>query len=207
MYSRVVCVNAEISRVIGDLGVPDNSLEIAPAFLPVEAPDVAVPEEIEKWIERHSPVLSAAMFFRPEYGFDLLVETLSKLRGTHREIGCVVMGDGEHRAEALALVQGAGLGDAVLLAGDVDHEQCLALMARSDVFVRPTLMDGDSISVREALALGVPVVASNVGTRPGGTLLFQAGNVRELVAQIAAAVSPSSGGGEYRVQARTCLKS
>jgi len=207
MYSRVVCVNAEISRVIGDLGVPDNSLEIAPAFLPVEAPDAAVPEEIEKWIERHSPVLSAAMFFRPEYGFDLLVETLSKLRGTHREIGCVVMGDGEHRAEALELVQGAGLGDAVLLVGDVDHEQCLALMARSDVFVRPTLMDGDSISVREALALGVPVVASNVGTRPEGTLLFQAGNVRELVEQIAAAVFPSSGGREYRVQARTCLKS
>src|SRR6267143_2041450 len=48
MYSSVVCVNAEISGVMADLGVPHNRLEIAPAFLPVEAPNVAVPEEIEK---------------------------------------------------------------------------------------------------------------------------------------------------------------
>src|SRR5207253_295641 len=136
--------------------------------------------------------LSTAAFFRPEYGFDLLVKALTGLRKTHREIGCVVMGDGEHRDEGLALVRRAGLGDAILLAGDVDHEQCLALMARSDVFVRPTLMDGDSISVREALALGVPVVASNVGTRPEGTLLFQAGNVRELVKQLENAISGNS---------------
>ena len=192
MYSRVVCVNAEISRVIADLGVPGNRLEIAPAFLPVEAPSVAVPEEVEKWIERHSPVLSAAMFFRPEYGFDLLVEALRELKATHREIGCVVMGHGERSDEALALVRRAGLADAMLLVGDVDHEQCLALMARSDVFVRPTLMDGDSISVREALALGVPVVASNVGTRPEGTQLFQAGNARELVKQLENAISGNS---------------
>ena len=209
MYSRIVCVNTEISRVIARLGVPDTRLQIAPAFLPVEAPNVAVPEEVEKWIERHSPVLSAAMFFRPEYGFDLLVEALRELRATHREIGCVVMGDGEHRDEALSLVRRAGLEEAVLLVGDVDHEQCLALMARSDVFVRPTFMDGDSISVREALALGVPVVASNVGTRPEGTLLFQAGNARELAGQLENAIPGNStiSGRERGIQASTCLKS
>src|SRR5437870_2642764 len=103
-----------------------------------------------------------------------------------------VMGRGERSDEALALGRRAGLADAMLLVGDVDHEQCLALMARSDVFVRPTLMDGDSISVREALALGVPVVASNVGTRPEGTQLFQAGNARELVKQLENAISGNS---------------
>jgi glycosyltransferase involved in cell wall biosynthesis len=61
-------------------------------------------------------------------------------------------------------------------------------MARSSVFVRPTLRDGDSISVREAKALGLPVVASNVGTRPEGTLLFEAGDVDGLVQRIENAV-------------------
>jgi glycosyltransferase involved in cell wall biosynthesis len=36
-------------------------------------------------------------------------------------------------------------------------------MAQCSVFVRPTYFDGDAASVREALALGVPVVASDVG--------------------------------------------
>ena len=31
MFSRVVCVNAEISRGIADLGVPASRLEVAPA--------------------------------------------------------------------------------------------------------------------------------------------------------------------------------
>jgi glycosyltransferase involved in cell wall biosynthesis len=67
------------------------------------------------------------------------------------------------------------------LAGDLDHQMCLALMGRSNVFVRPTFRDGDSISVREAVALGVPVVASNVGTRPDGVCVFEAGDVNGLV--------------------------
>jgi len=64
----------------------------------------------------------------------------------------------------------------VLLVGDVSHDTCLSLMAASDVFVRATLEDGDSVSVREALSLGVPVVASSTAMRPAGAILFQTGN-------------------------------
>jgi len=195
LYGRVVCVNPEIARVIAALGVPDKRLDVAPAFLPVETPNVALPREIQDWRGRHSPLFSTAMFFRPEYGFELLVEALIELRKTHGDLGCVVMGDGERREESLSLVRKAGLEEAMLLVGDVDHELCLALMAASDVFVRPTFMDGDSISVREALALGVPVVASNVGSRPEGTMLFQAGNLPGLVGELSKAV-----------RQKTCLK-
>jgi hypothetical protein len=50
------------------------------------------------------------------------------------------------------------------------------VIAACDVFVRPTLADGDSVSVREALALGRVVVASAVGHRPEGVLTFRAGS-------------------------------
>jgi len=76
------------------------------------------------------------------------------------------------------------LGDRIFLAGDLEHELCLALMSRSAVFVRPTFRDGDSISVREAVSLGVHVIASNVGTRPDGVLLFEPGDVNGLMARI-----------------------
>jgi glycosyltransferase involved in cell wall biosynthesis len=181
MYSRIICVNPEIALSISRLGVPDTTLEIAPAFLPFEAPDVAVPETIDTWIRQHSPVLSTAMFFRREYGFELLLDAVKELKPVHRDLGCVVMGDGEHRDSAERAVERAGLSDSVLLTGDLEHEMCLSLIATSDVFVRPTFMDGDAISVREALALGVPVVASNVGTRPEGTTLFEVGNRGQLV--------------------------
>jgi glycosyltransferase involved in cell wall biosynthesis len=59
---------------------------------------------------------------------------------------------------------------------DLTRPQALAIVATSDLFVRPTLADGDAISVREALALGRPVVASDVGTRPRNVSTFPAGN-------------------------------
>jgi glycogen(starch) synthase len=58
------------------------------------------------------------------------------------------------------------------------------LMSRSDVFLRPTLEDGDSISVREAISLGVPVVASRTGARPAGAILFEPGNMEDMLSKL-----------------------
>ena len=199
MYSRIVCVSAEVAGAVRELGVPESLLEIVPAFLPIERPDIELPPDIAQWKQSRSPFLSSAMFFRPEYGFEVLLAAMTQMRLIHPDIGCVVMGDGDHRGEAQRIVDQAGLREAVFLAGDLDHEVCLAVMGSSDVFVRPTFMDGDAVSVREALALGVPVVASNVGTRPAGTRLFERGNVKELVEQLSKAVKagplvPAEGG-------------
>jgi glycosyltransferase involved in cell wall biosynthesis len=98
------------------------------------------------------------------------------------------MGSGAGRAEAERTVREAGMEDAIRMTGDVDHETCLAIMARSQVFLRPALEDGDSISVREALALGIPVVASSVGTRPTGTILFRNGDIADLLEKIESAL-------------------
>jgi glycosyltransferase involved in cell wall biosynthesis len=103
------------------------------------------------------------------------------------------MGSGEQRAEAEKRVRDTGLEESVLLLGDVDHDACLALMSVSDVFLRPTLEDGDSISVREALSLGVPVVASRTGARPSGALLFRPGDVEEMLAKIELAMAKVRG--------------
>lgn len=174
--SRIVCVSTAIRDAILDLGVPANKLELAEAYLGIASPDSPPDPQTLHWMNAHSPLLSTAVFFRPEYGFELLLSALIQLRRHHPLIGCVVMGDGDHRARAEQQIGAAGLEKSVLLMGDVEHDICVTVMARSDVFVRPTLEDGDSVSVREAIALGVPVVASAVGTRPEGAILFPRGD-------------------------------
>jgi len=188
LYRQIICVNEEIAATVAALGIPKERVQIAPAFLPIEAPRPVMPATVESWLHGHSPILAATMFFRPEYGFELLMRAVDCLRRRYPKLGCVVIGGDEAPELAQAFIATNRLSDVVLLAGDVDHELCLALMARSTVFVRPTFRDGDSISVREAVALGVPVVASNVGTRPEGVLLFQPGDVDGLVRQLERAV-------------------
>jgi glycosyltransferase involved in cell wall biosynthesis len=197
LYRKIICVNDEIAGSLRSLGVAESRIEIAPAYLPVEPSRPAIPADIEWWLSHHSPVITSTMFFRPEYGFDLLVQAASVLREKHPRIGFLVFGSGEERAAAEALVHTSGLGETVFLPGDVHHDLCLALMARSSVFIRPTYHDGDSISVREALSFGIPVVASNVGTRPPGVRLFEVGDVEGLTSQMEVALTEPRSGDTY----------
>jgi glycogen(starch) synthase len=184
LYARVVCVSPAIQRAIISLGIPLTKTEATPAWIMPALPEVALDAELLAWMDGHQPLFSTALFFRPEYGFDVLVAALAKLRNHCPSVGCVVMGSGEHEREARRRVREAGLEENILLLGDVEHDACLAVMSRSDVFIRPTFEDGDSISVREARSLGVPVVASRVGTRPPGVILFEPGEVEDLVAKL-----------------------
>ena len=61
-------------------------------------------------------------------------------------------------------------------------------MRRSDLVLRTTRYDGDALSVKEALALGVPVIATDTGMRPGVAALVPVGDRRALVDSILAVI-------------------
>ena len=188
-YSQVVCVSPAIRGALLPLGVEPRRTVVLPAFLGTEGSSDRSKSGPRAWIARHWPLFSTVLFFRPEYGFNLLIAGLAQIRRRYPSLGCLVMGSGEQRTEAEKMVRDTGLEEGVRLLGDVNHEACLTLMSASDVFLRPTLQDGDSVSVREALSLGVPVVASRTGTRPAGALLFAPGDVKEMIAAIERAIA------------------
>ena len=185
-YERVVCVSAAVRDAVAELDLPPSRLVVAPAALPVGFSPAAVPDAWCDWMAAHRPLAASALFFRPEYGFDLLVELVARLAPRHPGFGCVVMGGGDGGREAAAAVRERGLERHFLFTGDVEHELCLTLMARADVFVRPARADGDAVSVREALALGVPVVASDAAVRPAGVVRFAKGDAGALAETVEA---------------------
>lgn len=65
------------------------------------------------------------------------------------------------------------------------------------VFLRPTFLDGDSVSVREALTLGADVIASDAAVRPPGCRVFAKGNVLELARSMA---EPTSQGAQVSLE-------
>jgi glycogen synthase len=194
LFNRIVCVNAEQARLISSFGAHPDKVSIVPAYLPTPLRSVSVPGEVDEWMLRRRPIISTALFFRQEYGFELLIDAIAALRHRHPDIGCLVMGSRLGAEAAEARVRDKGLEGSVLIAGDLHHDLCVAMMARSDLFVRTTFQDGDSISVREALSLGIPVVASNVGNRPEGVKLFEVGNLNELIESIDQSLSTGSTG-------------
>ena len=67
---------------------------------------------------------------------------------------------------------------------DLDHDAFLTALQRSTLYLRTPITDGVASSVLESLALGVPVVACENGTRPTGVLTYTADDPEEMAAQI-----------------------
>jgi sugar transferase (PEP-CTERM/EpsH1 system associated) len=123
----------------------------------------------------------------------------------------IIAGDGPLRAGLAESVQRRGIGSQVWLAGA--RSDVPALMRAMDVFVLPSLNEGISNTILEAMATGRPVVAARVGGNPelvehGRTgLLYDAGDPAGLEAALESYIAtPGMGidhGGAARKRAVT----
>ncbi len=184
---RVIAVNEEIAAELRNAGVPPVRISVLPPFSPAALDRVAPPPAFTTFRAAHAPVLAAALLDSPIYGAELLREAFAALRRRHPRAGLVVFGRGTEGAAFRA--------PGTLALGEIGHGEALGMLEASDVFVRPTRADGDSVSVREALALGCRVVASEVGHRPPGCLLFPVGDAAALSARLEEAVVAARPGG------------
>jgi glycosyltransferase involved in cell wall biosynthesis len=93
------------------------------------------------------------------------------------------------------LINELGLARRAVCLGEVSHERCLAFIRAGDVVIRSTFADGDAMTIREALAFGVAVVASDTAFRPEGVTLFRKGDVSDLAAKLGHVLAVPRAGG------------
>src|SRR6185503_4469668 len=93
-----------------------------------------------------------------------------------RHLRLVLVGDGSERANVEALITQHGLGERVWLAGE--RADIAELMRGFDCFALPSLGEGISNTILEAMASRLPVVASRVG---GNDELIESGMTGLLV--------------------------
>jgi glycosyltransferase involved in cell wall biosynthesis len=180
-FDGLIGVNQELVAMFINFGVPLEKIRlILPSALPAHVPDVALPETIRGFFEAHSPVLLTVGGLEPEYDLPLQIEALGSVRETRRDAGLLIIGAGSHEAEIRNRIRATPYAEHILLAGDVSHEAVLRIMSVSDILLRTTLYDGDSIAVREALHFGLPVIATDNGMRPEGAILIPVADRRAL---------------------------
>jgi glycosyltransferase involved in cell wall biosynthesis len=100
----------------------------------------------------------------PIKGQRTAIRALAAVRKKRPRAVLVIVGDGELRAELAALAQSEGVADAVKLLGQ--RLDVHAVLGAFDAYVHPAQTEGLGIAVLEAMAAGLPTVASNVDGLP-----------------------------------------
>ncbi len=192
-FARVVCVNSEIRRAVQHLGIGGDHVTVIPAFLGVAQPAELGPAD-RALIQGFRPLLVAVAGGEhdPEQGRAVVLRAIQQLAPRTPGLGAVLLG-WQVGPRSRPLIEQLGLGGRVVCLGEVSHDRCLAFLRAGDVVVRSTFVDGDAITVREALALGVAVVASDTDFRPAGVTLFRKGDESDLAAKLSQvlAVTPA----------------
>ncbi|MCC6246062.1 MAG: glycosyltransferase family 4 protein [Gemmatimonadaceae bacterium] len=110
---------------------------------------------------------------REEKNHAVLIDAFARLVSIVPAARLLVVGDGPERARIETLVSSSGLGTCVVLAGHVPRAGLC--YAAADVAVLPSQHEGFPNSVVEAMAVGVPVVGSNVGGIPDAIVAGETG--------------------------------
>jgi len=143
-------------------------------------PAQSLSSTLGSFYREHDPVLLTVGLLEPEYDLPLQIDTLGKIRESLPGAGLVIIGAGSLEADLRRAIAAMPWAAHILLAGDVPHDVTLKITAEAAMLLRTTLYDGDSVSVREALRLGTPVIATDNGMRPPNVHLIPVNDAAAL---------------------------
>lgn len=100
-------------------------------------------------------------------GQKYIIESMKKILNTRQDIMLYIVGQGSLRTSLQSLINKYGLQDNVILAGgNKPREEIPLWMNACDVFVLPSLSEGNPTVMFEALGCGKPFIGTNVGGIP-----------------------------------------
>ena len=122
--------------------------------------------------------LFCAARLSPEKGISFLIKALKLLADGGHVLHLRLAGNGPSREALEAMAKNFGISANVKFLGFLDEDEIIGELRSADLFVLPSFIEGLPVSAMEALAVGVPVIATNIA---GTSELVEDGRTGMLV--------------------------
>ncbi|MDM1405487.1 glycosyltransferase [Myroides marinus] len=184
-YNKVVCITNEVKTVLIDrLNLNESKLivvENGVSLETVRSADLISRESMG--FNENDKLLIMVAGFRPQKDHDTVIRSLVKLPSVYK---LLLVGDGERRKELENLVSELSLSGRVHFLGI--RSDVYSLMKMCDVAILSSHWEGFGLVAVEAMASGIPLIASNVDglaqVVEGGGILFEKGSESDLYDKI-----------------------
>jgi len=156
LHTPTEAVKAEL---VQHLGLEAKRIVVVPFGVPVL--DTRDQVAVEKWlplgIDRYVVALGTDL---PRKGFDTLIEAFQQLADEDSSLALVLIG--RLSAEQLATTRSLRHGERIVRTGSLSSPEAAALLRDAEMLVFPSLAEGFGFPPLQAMAAGVPVIASDL---------------------------------------------
>jgi glycosyltransferase involved in cell wall biosynthesis len=165
--SSIYAVSADLRRHMIAEGLPSGRVQvihngIEPGPRPTFADRVAARRALG--VADDVFLIGAAGRLDPVKDLPTLIEAFSVLSRTHPSLRLVLIGDGPERARLEQIANTLGVAEAVTFTGY--RSDVRKLLPALDLYANSSMQEGVSLTILEAMAAAMPVVATRVGGTP-----------------------------------------
>lgn len=176
-FDALIAVSAEIEQSLQ--AAVGHSVSLIPAYLPAPDDPAVVSPAAQAFLDQGVNLLIAAYRLsvdgrgRTLYGLETAIDSFVSVAPARPDLRLAIFLAAPPASRRESRLLGSLLGqiaepDVRRRIGVFSGEPLAPALCRAAIYLRPTLTDGDAVSVREAIAAGVPVLASDVVARPPG---------------------------------------
>ena len=167
--ARIVAVSdAARETYVAHTALPESRLVTIRNGIDVEAFQDAMEDRdrmrAELGVPDAGPVIASVAVLRPGKGIEIMLRALPRVIEEFPDAAYVIAGDGSERPGLEALARELGVDGAVRFLGT--RRDVARVLSAADLFVHPTFADALPTTLAEAMAAGLPIVASAVGGVP-----------------------------------------
>jgi len=166
-FDGIISVSNDLkNKMIEEYSIPDYKITVIPngidpnKFIFIDR--LRARDELGLHPKRPMSVCVARL--SPEKNLDVLIEAASRMNTGCPDI--YIIGDGPEKSKLEFLIRKLNMSKRVRLVGPIKHELIYKWLNAADFFCLPSQREGCPVVIHEALACGIPVVATTVGAIP-----------------------------------------
>lgn len=160
MADKVLCVSKYIRDYVIKYGCPEEKADVF--YLGAELPEICCGHKDTKQCTRY--IMTGRII--PCKGHETLIYAFAEILRNIKDAELVLIGDGPSRSKLQSLAHSLGIADAVKFLGFQVNSKVYEELGTADIYVHPSYEEGLGISIVEAMAACLPVVATAVGGIP-----------------------------------------
>lgn len=156
-YDEFVCVSKALEEPFRKMsGIGDRKINVIQNYIDVQDIRNKMHDEPEGLsIDGNCLNLVALGRLCHQKGYDIMLDTFSKVCEERDDVRLYIIGDGEERQALNKQAEESGIGDKVFFLGSRSNPYCY--MSRMDAFVSTSRYEGQPLNIMEAMVLGLPL--------------------------------------------------